>query len=382
MRTRRFKVVLFLAAGVWSSLCLAQTSASPATAQTQTNSINQAVLLNSSDGYVTTGNRIFYTTMLGSSWTEITPKTAKGNLLTSEFSSRGAGTAYYTTSDACGAPASIQVFETTTQGSSWSALSSVSGSPALKDFGGHTHSASIDSQHRWLSVREASSSAFSFADLFSTVDGGKTWQLLPSPPVFGQLRFISPSIGFLLGGFNDQELYRTTNGGQSWNRVPFAEEKVLTREIEVHISLPQFGDSAKGSVVVSVVSGAITTTTVYRTENGGADWVKTNATSGAVAQALSVGTDSSNPVVVEFQAGSGISTSHVNGAARVFALPKADKDADVTRASFSGNQVGWVVVRSGNADSLMLTKDGGTSYEDVTPQGARTQAATASNAGS
>ncbi len=293
------------------------------------------------------------------------------------FSSPPEGIAYYTSAQKVGSEASIQIFKTSTKGASWAPLTSISSGHALKNFGGQVQASYFDSQHLWLTVREATSVAFSFADLFSTVDGGESWQLLPSPPVFGQLQFISPTIGFLLGGFEDSELYRTSDGGQSWSRVGFAEGKNPEREIEVSLSLPRFESELNGSLIVSVVKEGVVVTIAYRTTDGGATWLKTNIRSLASAQPTKVGTDTPDPLVIQVQAGINVYTSHVSGKAKIFKLPKAFHNAVISHASFKGDQVGWIVVHSGLSDALMLTKDGGESYVDVTPPSLRSETSSA-----
>jgi photosystem II stability/assembly factor-like uncharacterized protein len=373
-------VFSFLAANLWSGPAgLAQDTAKPVLPiQGQKSEIVQATLLNSTEGYVTSGDRIFYTTTLGRNWTDITPKGANGDLMTATFVSPSDGLAYFSSAKDASGAASVDVFQTSTRGGSWSRLSSVSGGQALNHFGGQLNTSFLDEQHGWLAALQSSSSAFSFSDLFSTSDGGQSWRLVSSPPVFGQLKFISPTVGFILGGFSDSDLYRTSDAGKTWSKIEFAEQATMNREAQVSLSLPRFENEMQGTLILSVVkAGPTATTTAYGTNDGGVTWSKAGSRSLATPLAPKAGTDTRDPLVVQVQAGSNLYTSHVAGTAKIFALPKTLTNPSVLHASFTDDQTGWIVVRSTScaaagvectqSDALMLTTDAGATYSNVTP---------------
>jgi photosystem II stability/assembly factor-like uncharacterized protein len=60
--------------------------------------------------------------------------------------------------------------------------------------------------------------------LYSSYDGGLTWQAYPIPVPFGELSFRTKGEGWLLGAFNNasaanQELYHSIDSGRSWTPV-------------------------------------------------------------------------------------------------------------------------------------------------------------------
>ncbi|WP_158945329.1 hypothetical protein [Granulicella sp. S190] len=122
----------------------------------------QATLLNATEGYAITDDRIFYTTTLGRNWTDITPKEANGDLMTTTFVSPTEGIAYFSSAKDGSGAASVDVFHTSDRGVSWSRLSSLSEGQALSHFGGQLNSFFLDEQHGWLVALQSSSTAFSF----------------------------------------------------------------------------------------------------------------------------------------------------------------------------------------------------------------------------
>lgn len=99
--------------------------------------------------------------------------------------------------------------------------------------------------------------------LWRTTDGGRSWQELAHnlPPEGGQLQFVTPTRGWLLGGGH---LWRTEDGGSNWRRLPLA---------DIGFSEVLFLASAEG---VAVGRG-----TIYRTEDGGETWTRRYTTASA-----------------------------------------------------------------------------------------------------
>ncbi|MBL8516530.1 MAG: DUF4214 domain-containing protein [Betaproteobacteria bacterium] len=75
----------------------------------------------------------------------------------------------------------------------------------------------VDGDTGFAIARLPSSANFSFARLYATQDGGASWRELREPPAMGELKFISATHGWLLGGADGSALYQTRNGGASWH---------------------------------------------------------------------------------------------------------------------------------------------------------------------
>jgi photosystem II stability/assembly factor-like uncharacterized protein len=56
-------------------------------------------------------------------------------------------------------------------------------------------------------------------DIFRTLDGGTTWtSALNITDEINDIQFITPNIGYAVGGDNTQAVYKTTNGGSTWSK--------------------------------------------------------------------------------------------------------------------------------------------------------------------
>ncbi|MES2593435.1 MAG: YCF48-related protein [Bacteroidota bacterium] len=56
-------------------------------------------------------------------------------------------------------------------------------------------------------------------DIFRTLDGGITWtSVLNTNDKINDIQFITPNIGYAVGGEYTQAVYKTTNGGSTWNK--------------------------------------------------------------------------------------------------------------------------------------------------------------------
>lgn len=107
---------------------------------------------------------------------------------------------------------------------------------------------------------------FSRGLLFRTNDGGRTWQ--PGRlPVWGEVRFISESVGWLVGGPTDSELYQTRDGGQSWQR-----QQVVATTSPAAYTLPVFEDVQTGIIAVTLYDADQTKVAFYVTADGGQTW--------------------------------------------------------------------------------------------------------------
>lgn len=145
----------------------------------------------------------------------------------------------------------------------------------------------------WMATDMAGASGTESMVLDATVDGGKTWTLLPSSvtsqmmaqphahpksahpiPVFGDksgVAFASSREGFITGGQTGQTaesamLWRTMDGGNNWHRVPLA---VRAGEVLNWTFAPTFFNAQDGLMAVEANNTEIAT---YATHDGGRTW--------------------------------------------------------------------------------------------------------------
>jgi photosystem II stability/assembly factor-like uncharacterized protein len=77
-----------------------------------------------------------------------------------------------------------------------------------------------DEVHGWLVVDQGSHGGFNYADLYRTMDGGSTWEVLPVPQS-APVRFINPLDGFSAGGYQGagKDTLVSHDGGTTWRSL-------------------------------------------------------------------------------------------------------------------------------------------------------------------
>ncbi len=105
--------------------------------------------------------------------------------------------------------------------------------------------------------------------IIRTTDGGVTWQRQTSPSgrKLGRVHFVSPTLGWITGGWNDGAswlLLKTTNGGASWQDISFGADCYSAEDI-------WFADSLRGWIVGQ---NSRIDPVIYHTTDGGATWAE------------------------------------------------------------------------------------------------------------
>ncbi len=220
--------------------------------------------------------------------------------------------------------------------------------------------------------------------LYRTTDGGATWHLLARTqftqsghrkglPGLGRVVFQpGGKIGWLGGALFDTAFFRTADGGHTWRKVK------LTAPRGALFGLPSVtGRTVTEPVTterlhgVSIVSASLR---VYTSTNDGAAWTLTSMATGAASPACQ------GPLPTSFPAGSRPWLAAVRGG-HVLAYRQAGRrwighvtPAPVSRGlcgpdsiTGAGTATAWLVTptRSGNAEQLYGTRDGGRTWRRI-----------------
>lgn len=200
-----------------------QTSASSSAAPTDTVDANAQLLnmglVSDSSGWALAGNKLFWTDDDGANWRDASPS-APGLLKIENIFfldiDRGWALLKVGNSGSATDAFSLVIASTTDRGRTWTQMPFEAATEAdFERFGGGSITF-VDPARGWLEWHYISGSSFSFAGLFSTFDGGRTWRKMPNLPTGGRLRFISHQVGWVAGGAGGDELYVTRDGGQTW----------------------------------------------------------------------------------------------------------------------------------------------------------------------
>jgi Domain of unknown function (DUF1906)/Divergent InlB B-repeat domain/Fibronectin type III domain len=148
----------------------------------------------------------------GGSWKDITPPfvSACGHIGLARFADLENGWVFY--SPDASQEISTEVWRTSDGGRNWRKAEKT-----LPVTGDSLSASFLDGQLGWVLTRLPSSSNFSYSRLFQTDDGGQSWLEFPRPPAAGQIKFVSPTDGWILGGPSGNELFVTRDGGMHWS---------------------------------------------------------------------------------------------------------------------------------------------------------------------
>ena len=230
----------------------------------------------------------------------------------------------------------------------------------------------VDEKHGWAAFRLISSSNFSLGLLWSTQDGGVTWQA-SSLPVAGKIRFIDANRGWLAGGASGGELYFTQDGGQTWQV-----QSIVSPEREAQVGLPQFEDTLHGLLPVTFAKDDGGTLALFATQDGGESWSLSEQTAlpeesapGAAPQLQTIG---KNAWILPGAGSKELLSAAPGGQAR--SLPKG-----TVAVQFAGASSGWARAeygvcrgeKSGTGEpfacrmesQLLKTSDGGGTWTEV-----------------
>jgi photosystem II stability/assembly factor-like uncharacterized protein len=168
-------------------------------------------------GWRLTGSALEITRDAGATWTNRTPATVQADLIRAVFFVDALHGWLVISAGTGRDAATLLAYRTTNGGRSWGSarvaapsmdFASAPAGSAWIDF--------IDARHGWIEVQLATSANFSWADLFRTDDGGRTWSAVESPAA-GEIAFATRRDGWLAGGVADSRLFSTHDGGRTWS---------------------------------------------------------------------------------------------------------------------------------------------------------------------
>ena len=339
----------------------------------------QMKLLSPTTGWTVRGDALYWTQDNGASWADITPVPPGVGRAASKFDNvffLNAAEGWAITAQAAPAPSPFEdtpslysIAHTTNGGTSWTFTPLTYPSAGLEGTTAFpTQLFFIDSLHGWLSITWAGLTHP--GRLMATSDGGQTWTWLETSGGSGPIVFATLQDGWQIGNFAQGGLIVTHDGGKNWeqvNPVPPAEagEAVYPRFQDP----PVFKDSRNGHLVVQYIGGPDTPSklVVYATSDTGRTWRPTKTVSEAeVSGGIISFAIADSSIIVPFAHGAEntkVKTARLDGGL-------ADLGAaydSVSALDFSDTDVGWMMT----TDGLQMTRDGGSTWKNITPGGHR-----------
>ena len=236
----------------------------------------------------------------------------------------------------------------------------------------------LDARHGYLFA--AVRGAHAPNKLFRTSDGGRTWQLVSQPSIWGPITFVNKHVAFAGGpgqmvvgdltpGPPIITLYRTTDGGRTWSKYNIAGSKSFVElpihVVGSHVALVQNGPNHDGGL--NLAPG-----TIDVSPNSGHDWVR-RAVPGPPGRPAWFSAVSSS--VWAFSSRSVLFTTHDAGRHwRRIGFRSGPRNSPVMRFSglsnvvFTSRRVGWGLYYGFHANrTLIRTTDGGTHWKAAGP---------------
>jgi photosystem II stability/assembly factor-like uncharacterized protein len=334
-------------------------------------------------GWAQTGRGLWWTKDGGKDWKDITPREETA-LPEPFFLDPHHG---WVLSVGCSAenPKKLEMgfnlVSTTDSGTSWS---SVDVSPLTVTHYGNSDGANVrgcggdfgfaDSLHGWTNVTARGVTMDSFwAFLLTTSDGGRTWKRAVHAPSLpdGQILFVTPTDGWLLGGPADGRLFATHDGANSWLEVKVDRPDDISKEASLtSYPLPTFQNGMHGFLPVTY-SGVVdvkTTTVLFSTDDAGRSWrtdrmVTSKEGSKRYRKSAMIGSDwifvavRDHPVLEHVSAGEKFVARDEVGVEELGYKQPWD-------VSFVTATDGWVTIGDGE---LLSTTDSGATWTDITP---------------
>lgn len=211
--------------------------------------------LTPSQGWALVNNHLLVTDTAGTRWTDITPPEPQASIDGVFFLDRANGWAVLSTPDAS---PSLRLAQTTDGGARWTiaGLTATGRDNGSAIYGGTATISFADETIGWILLRSVSGINFSIGTLLRTVDGGRTWNRLPDPPIADGLVFVNRLEGWLSGGPDGNQIFVTRNGGFTWNATATAPPAAGALPLEKQPNLAAAARADLESKVRTAVRGA------------------------------------------------------------------------------------------------------------------------------
>ncbi len=387
MQTRQLSLVFSLLL----TLCLFND-----TQAQQAGRIESMKLLTPDVGWAATNKKLFWTTDGGAQWKDITPKSDHKRQMISSVFFLNASTGWVLLK--CGDDRDVLADEgcfdlasTTDAGATWSTLHEKFFVPFSKEyledstgFSGRSWLQFIDSQHGWELLDIATNSAVpSAGEMLRTVDGGKTWVPPKDTPTSDHFLFTTTTDGWIAGG-QDQELFVTRDAGDSWQKVSLPKPSTVGPDTGIDYGLPVFENERHGLLPIRYAVGPLlgpdlSTVVLFVTDDNGRSW-KQDRTLARVPNIYCSDIVGSTLIAVHSELRKEPAEAHGGAPKLELSLNALGPGQNVSsnraevfsygapvQLSFVSRDQGWANL----LDGLFATPDGGRTWLEVTPGGAR-----------
>lgn len=337
-------------------------AASPKAATTR--HVDSVIPLSATSAWITFNDTLFRTADGGASWHPVLSGVGRLGLATSL--SPGA---IWVTSQASG---SLTVWRTSDGGRTWSR-----GQVSMPGQIVPIHMQFVDELHGWLLVSTGSAAGSEGVVLWSTFDGGASWQMrgqagqgsatgsIPFGCQKTGFTFVTPSDGWLVGECygGPAFIYSTHDSGSSWTRQSLHDPSSKSGAFlsgDVQVAEPAFFGSSTGILIVGPVSNpsGVVSMIFYRTSDGGRSW----AFGGAGPNGSTLAAVATPSAWVALSQGALYSTQDAGSTWSAISRQPLTQALSIV---FVSPTTGWAIQATNDGHILLKTEDGGATW---TPQ--------------
>ena len=171
-------------------------------------------LMTPTSGWVILGHQLFWTEDAGETWMDLSPSIpAEASIEDIYFMDNNTGWMLWSMMNPDGLFV-FQIAHTQDHGVKWTVeelpfLAEAIPNPEKAEMGW------FNPQTGWISVKQSTGSNFSTGALFTTQDGGASWDQ-SGLPIADEIIFSSPLEGWAVGGPSGNQIFRTLDSGETW----------------------------------------------------------------------------------------------------------------------------------------------------------------------
>jgi photosystem II stability/assembly factor-like uncharacterized protein len=213
-------------------------------------------------GWVLRENVLLLTKDFGRSWQDVTPLLGEAVLLDVHFIDVDAGW-LAALSFSSGEPDGVILYSTRDGGQTWEMQDLPDVMSAVVD----VDLEFIDDRTGWAFLKVQTGSSFSVGRLLSTQDGGAAWEERTAP-IGGSVVFLDGERGWMVGGAGGDQIYRTGDAGFTWQPQELSD----LPEGQIYIGKPVVGAGGEAVLPVTVLGSDRSNLVIYRSRDGGERW--------------------------------------------------------------------------------------------------------------
>lgn len=334
---------------------------------------------------------ILFTKDGGYSWQDRTPAVAlvkapaNGLVAAAYFASSENAWAVYADRIPSGSENPTVVWYTTDGGINWGKSQPLDFGDAPVEFRSPSDLGFSDALHGWVMVHIGAGMSHDYIAIFTTADGGKTWQRVvdpnKNPNMMGcgksGLTFNTISQGWITtdcpGLMPRLVFYQTSDGGESWNEmslpVPAGKPANYFAQSEIGCGIPELVFSSARSLLLTLRCSNYNNNTsqswLYATNDMGINWSQhvlpfpfaridmLNSSEGFL-----VGANTSDP-------GAGGAVYHTTDGGEIWKLQTTTTWTGT--ADFVDSHTGWVIATHNQVTAFVRTLDGGATWAELKP---------------